>query len=138
MSAKPPTVVTCEWTGDLAFRIGAGEHAIVVDGDSRQGLSPVQLLGASLAGCMATDVALILTRGRQPLKSLTVSLTAQRADSDPHRVTAVQMHFAVGGAVNRAQLDRAIALSREKYCSVWHSMREDIPLETTTSITPAD
>lgn len=135
--AKPPTVVTATWTGDLAFAVASGSHEMVVDGDSRQGLSPVQLLGAALAGCMATDVALILTRGRQPLTSLEVSLTAHRADSDPHRFTAVRIHFAVGGAVNPAQLDRAIALSREKYCSVWHSMREDITLETTTSITPA-
>lgn len=137
MPPKPPTVVTAEWTGDLAFAIRAGSHAIVADGDSAKGLSPVQLLGAALAGCMAADVALILTRGRQPMRALTVSLSARRADHDPHRVLGVQMHFAVGGDVNPAQLDRAVELSREKYCSVWHSMREDITLDTTTSIDPA-
>ena len=137
MPAKPPTVVTAEWTGDLAFTARAGDHSIVTDGDSAKGLSPVQLLGASLAGCLATDVALILTRGRQPLKTLTVSLSAARADHDPHRVVAVTIHFAVGGDVNPAQLERAIQLSRDKYCSVWHSMREDITLDTTTSIDPA-
>ena len=137
MPVKPPTVVTAEWTGDLAFTVRAGDHAIVTDGDAVQGLSPVQLLGAALAGCMATDVALILTRGRQPLKALTVLLTARRADHDPHRVVGVQIHFAVGGDVNPAQLGRAVQLSRDKYCSVWHSMREDIALETTTSIDPA-
>ena len=137
MPVKPPTVVTAEWTGKLAFTIRAGDHAIVTDGDSAKGLSPVQLLGAALAGCMATDVALILTRGRQPLKTLVVSLSARRADDDPHRVVGVQLHFAAGGEVNPAQLDRAVRLSREKYCSVWHSMREDITLEATTSIDPA-
>lgn len=137
MPVKPPTVVTAEWTGDLAFTVRAGGHAIITDGDGGRGLSPVQLLGAALAGCMATDVALILTRGRQPLEALTVSLSARRADHDPHRVVGVRIHFAVGGAVNPAQLDRAVQLSREKYCSVWHSMREDIALETTTSIDTA-
>jgi putative redox protein len=137
MPVKPPTVVTAEWTGDLVFTVRAGDHAIVADGDSARGLSPVQLLGAAMAGCMAADIALILTRGRQPLKSLTVSLSARRADDDPHRVLGVQMHFAVGGDVNPSQLDRAIQLSRDKYCSVWHSMREDITLETTTSVDPA-
>ena len=97
----------------------------------------MQLLGAALAGCMATDVALILTRGRQPLKTLTVSLSARRAEYDPHRVVAVAIHFAVGGDVNPAHLDRAVQLSHDKYCSVWHSMREDITLDTTTSIDPA-
>jgi putative redox protein len=137
MPVKPPTVVTTEWIGDLAFTVRAGDHAIVTDGDSVKGLSPVQLLGAALAGCMATDVALILTRGRQPLTALTVTLSARRADHDPHRVVAVQIHFAVGGDVNPAQLDRAVQLSHDKYCSVWHSMREDITLDTTTSIDPA-
>jgi uncharacterized OsmC-like protein len=44
--------------------------------------------------------------------------------------------FAVKGEVNPAQLERAIQLSHEKYCSVWHSMRQDIPLECTSSINP--
>lgn len=137
MPVKPPTVVTAAWAGELAFTIRAGDHETVIAGDSVKGLSPVQLLGAALAGCMATDVALILTRGRQPLKTLTVSLSARRADRDPHRVLGVEIHFAVGGDVNPAQLDRAVQLSREKYCSVWHSMREDITLDTTTSIDSA-
>lgn len=137
MPIKPPIVVTTEWTGGLAFTVRSGAHSIVTDGDSVKGLSPVQLLGAALAGCMASDVALILTRGRQPITALTVSLSARRADHDPHRILGVQIHFAVGGDVNPAQLDRAIKMSREKYCSVWHSMRQDITLETTTSIDPA-
>ena len=134
MPEKPPVVVTTEWIDGLAFTVRAGSHQIVTDGDSERGLSPVQLLATALAGCMATDVALILTRGRQPLEKLTVTLTARRANQDPHRVLAADIHFAVGGDVNAAQLDRAIALSREKYCSVWHSMREDITLTTSTSI----
>ena len=134
MPEKPPVVVTTEWIDGLAFTVQAGPHQIVTDGDSQRGLSPVQLLAVALAGCMASDVALILTRGRQPLEKLTVTLTARRASQDPHRVLAVDIRFAVGGDVNAAQLDRAIALSREKYCSVWHSMREDITLTTSTSI----
>lgn len=137
MPVKPPVVVTTEWIGGLAFTVQSGTHSIVTDGDGVKGLSPVQLLGAALAGCMATDVALVLTRGRQPLKSLTVSLSGRRADHDPHRLLAVEIHFAVGGDVNPAQLDRAVQLSREKYCSVWHSLREDITLSTATSIDPA-
>jgi putative redox protein len=132
---KPPIEVSLAWTGELAFSLTAGAHTVVTDGDGKAGISPVQMLCSALAGCMATDVALILTRGRQDLRSLAVTLQATRADQDPRRVLAVTIHFDVGGPVNPAQLDRAIALSREKYCSVWHSLREDITLETTTSIT---
>ncbi len=136
MADKPPVEVSLEWTGELAFTVRTASGTIVTDGDGRQGLSPVQLLASALAGCLATDVALILTRGRQPMTSLAVTLSARRAAADPHRVLAVALHVAVGGDVNPAQLDRAIALSRDKYCSVWHSMREDIPLEITTRIDP--
>ena len=130
----PPVLVTTTWKRDLAFDVASGGHVIVTDGDGTSGLSPVQLLCAGLAGCMATDVALILTKGRQDLRALVVTLTATRAESEPRRLVGVTIHFAVTGAVSAAQLDRAIALSKEKYCSVWHSLREDITLETTSSI----
>jgi putative redox protein len=131
---KPPTEITLAWTGDLAFSLTAGAHSLVTDGDGKAGISPVQMLCGALAGCMGTDVALILTRGRQDLRALDVTLSATRAEQEPRRILAVTIHFAVKGQVNPAQLDRAIALSREKYCSVWHSLRDDITLETTTSI----
>jgi putative redox protein len=134
---KPPTRVVLTWTGGLAFDTATSAHELVVDGDTSNGPSPVELLGAALAGCMATDVALILTRGRQPLKSLEVSLEAQRADDEPRRWVSVRVHFAVGGNVGQAQLDRAIALSRDKYCSVWHTLRPDLPLDLSSSIDAA-
>jgi putative redox protein len=133
---KPPTRIRLEWTRDLVFTARAGDRSLVTDGDSGAGLSPVELLGASLAACMGSDIALILTRGRQPLKALDVELTADRADHDPHRFVKVRVHFAVRGPVNPAQLERAIALSRDKYCSVWHTLRQDLPLELTSTIVP--
>jgi putative redox protein len=132
--AQATTHVTFRWTGKLAFEVDAGDHSLVLDGDGAAGISPVQLLGAALGGCMGTDVALILTRGRQPLRALDVELRATRADTDPRRFVGIHIHFAVQGAVDPAQLDRAIALSRDKYCSVWHSLRQDTALEITTSI----
>ena len=132
--ASATTHVTFRWTGKLAFEVDTGDHSLVLDGDGAAGISPVQLLGAALGGCMGTDVALILTRSRQPLRALDVELHATRADTDPRRFVGIHIHFAVQGAVDPAQLDRAIALSRDKYCSVWHSLRQDIALEITTSI----
>jgi putative redox protein len=137
MSTKPPTRVSVRWTDGLAFVSEAHGHQSVSDGDSRTGLSPVELLGASLASCMGSDLALILTRGRQDLRALDVDLVADRDDHDPYRFLRIRIHFAVRGEVSQAHLDRAIALSHEKYCSVWHSMRQDVPLELTSSIAPA-
>ncbi len=134
MPPKPPVEVRLRWTGDLAFSANLPSQTFVTDGDGEKGPSPVQLLALALAGCMATDVALILTRGRQPMTGFEVRLSADRADTDPHRFLAVRIHFAVTGAVNPAQLERAIALSHDKYCTVWHTFRQDIALELTSSI----
>ncbi len=136
MQSKPPTKVSLRWTENLAFVVRARDHAIVTDGDSTMGISPVELLAASLAACMGTDVAHILARGRQGLTGLDVQLEADRAQENPHRFVRVRIHFAVTGEVNQAQLERAIALSHEKYCSVWHSLRQDIALELTSSLAP--
>ncbi len=134
MPPKPPVSVALRWDGELAFVADDRTHRIVTDGDGKRGPSPVQLLAVALAGCMGSDVALILTRGRQPLRGLEVQLTADRAPGEPHRLTAVRIRFAIEGAVDPARLDRAIALSRDKYCSVWHSIRQDVPLELTSVI----
>jgi putative redox protein len=83
---------------------------------------------------MGMDVVHILTKGRHELRGLKVSLVAERAAEDPHRVTAVAVDFAVTGPVPRDQVQRAIDLSHEKYCSVWHSMRQDIPFTSRFTI----
>jgi putative redox protein len=94
----------------------------------------VQTLAFALAGCMGMDVVHILRKGRFDLRGLTVALVAERAQEDPHRITAVTIDFSVAGAVPEAQVQRAIDLSHEKYCSVWHSMRQDIPFTTRFTI----
>lgn len=75
---------------------------------------------------MSVDIVHILTRGRHPFRALSSHLVAERAQEDPHRFTRVALHVTIDGDVPSDAVDRAIALSREKYCSVWHSMRQDI------------
>jgi putative redox protein len=123
------------WEHDLVLGGKAGETGITLDSKSVEGPSPVQALAFALAGCMAMDVVHILTKGRHDLRGLKVELVAQRADEDPRRVTAVSMSYTITGEVPKDQIQRAIDLSREKYCSVWHSMRQDIPLEATFIVT---
>ena len=128
--AKAPTTLELLWTHDLVFEGRSADASIVLDSAGRAGPSPVQTLAFALAGCMGMDVVHILTKGRYGLRGLKISLVAERAQDNPHRITAVAMEFAVTGAVPRDQVQRAIDLSHEKYCSVWHSMRQDIPLTT--------
>jgi putative redox protein len=136
-AGKPPVEVELVWEGELRFRGTAGRSAVVVDSDGQAGPSPVQSLALALAGCMSVDLVHILERGRQPLRGLRARLVAQRAPEDPHRLVRVDLRFAVTGAVGADKVERAIALSREKYCSVWHSLRPDIAFTTSFEVAPA-
>jgi putative redox protein len=133
---RPSLAVELEWEGGMRFRGGAGERALSLDGDSTSAVSPVEALALSLAGCMASDVVLILVKGRAELKGLRARLVAERAPADPRRLVKVDLRFAVQGGVPAEKVERAIALSRDKYCSVWHSMRPDIAFTTSFEVAP--
>jgi putative redox protein len=95
----------------------------------------MQALAAALAGCMAIDVVDILLKGRHAVRGLSATLEAVRAVGVPARLTAVRLDCRVEGDVPSAAVDRAIQLSRDKYCSVWHSLRPDVEFVTTFSTT---
>jgi putative redox protein len=123
-----------EWEADLRFRGRAGERVLELDGDSRAAVSPVEALALALAGCMASDVVHILVKGRADLKGLTARLVAERSPEEPRRLVSVDLRFSVRGDVPASKVERAIALSREKYCSVWHSLRRDIGFTTSFEV----
>ena len=131
---KPPTIAGLVWSGGLRFAATSGSSAIVVDGDGAAGPSPVQVAAFGLAGCMSADVVSILEKGRHGLTGLRVSFRGERADEPPRRFLRITLQFHVSGAVPAAAVERAIALSRERYCSVWHSMRQDIDFLTSFDI----
>jgi putative redox protein len=134
--ARPPLVAELVWSGDLRFDASSGSHTVIVDGDSKHGLSPTQHAAIGLAGCMGADVADILRKGRHPLTALRVTFTGGRAESPPRRFTQISLRFDIQGAVPPDAVERAIALSREKYCSVLHSFRQDIAFSTEFHISP--
>lgn len=132
---KPPTVVELIWEHDLVFGGKSGDVVMTLDSGSEAGPSPMQALAFGLAGCMAMDVVHVLKKGRHDLRGMRADLTGQRANEEPRRFTAIALHYTVTGDVPAEAVDRAITLSREKYCSVWHSMRQDIALTVTFKVT---
>jgi len=132
--SKPPTVIELSWERDLVFSGSAGAVAMTLDSDSVAGPSPMQAVAFGLAGCMAMDVAAILRKGRHDLRGLHVDLTGARAPEEPRRFTAIALHYTVTGDVPDEAIQRAIDLSRNKYCSVWHSLRRDISLDITFAV----
>lgn len=120
------------WTGEgLQFRGGvAGGPALLLDSDGAAGPSPVHALVLALASCMAIDVLDIAQKSRVPITGLSVAVEGDRRADPPRRITAVRQVFRTTGVAeaDRAKVSRAIDLSREKYCSVLHSLREDIEM----------
>jgi putative redox protein len=135
---KPPTVVELVWEHDLVFGGSSGDAKLSLDSAGAAGPSPMQALAFGFAGCMAMDVVYILKKGRHDLRGLRLHLTGERAAEPPRRFTAFSLRFEINGDIPQDAVDRAIELSREKYCSVWHTLRQDIPLQVVSTIaTPA-
>ncbi len=126
---------TVSWTGATGARSGMGflaetgsGHVLVMDGapdaakpdNGGQNLAPrpMETVLAGTGGCAAYDVVLILKRGRHDVRGCSVKLSAERADTDPKVFTKLHMHFQVTGRdIPATAVDRAVALSHEKYCS---------------------
>jgi len=131
---KPTTVVELVWEHDLVLNGTSGGATMTLDSASAAGPSPMQALGFALAACMAMDVVHVLRKGRHDLRGLKVGLVAERAEEEPRRFTNVALEFAVIGDVPPEPIQRAIDLSRDKYCSVWNSLRQDIGLKVTFAV----
>jgi len=131
---KPPTVLELVWEHDLVFGGRSGDITMTLDSAAVSGPSPMQALGFALAGCMAMDLVHILKKGRHDLRGLRVDLKGERTQTEPRRFTRIELRYTITGNVPAEPIERAIQLSREKYCSVWHSMRQDIALDVSFSV----
>lgn len=116
--------VTIKWTGDVSF-VGESEsgHQIAMDGapeagGHNRGARPMEVLLLGMGGCTAFDVVHILRKARQEVTDCVAYIDADRADVDPKVFTRIHVHFVVSGHdLKPAQVERAIHLSAEKYCS---------------------
>lgn len=101
---------------------GSG-HAVVMDaspdvGGRDLGPRPMEMVLMGAGGCSAIDVVHILKKSRQQLVDCVVELEAERSPEDPKVFTRIHMHYIVTGkGLNPAQVERAVKLSKEKYCS---------------------
>ena len=135
---KPESMtLDLEWLGDDRISGKVGGVEIVMDSPPVAGPTPVQTLGMAFAACMAMDVLVVVRKGRYHLEALTARLVAERAPTDPRRITKLDLRYTLTGEIPEDRVARAIQLSRDKYCSVWHSMRSDIELTTSFEVVPS-
>jgi len=146
---------TVSWTGHTGTRSGMGflaetasGHAFVMDGGANDDKPahggrnlaprPMETVLAGAGGCTAYDVVLILRRGRHDVRHCSVRLTAERAPAEPKVFTAIHMHFSVSGkGIPPSAVERAIALSHEKYCSASIMLGKTAAITTSFELTEA-
>ena len=113
------------WAGEgVSFIAETGSnHRLTMDGDAEAGgrnlgPRPMELLLAGTGGCTAFDVVSILKKGRHDVTDCTVNVTAERASEDPKVFTRIHFDFHITGRGLRNEVvERAISLSKDKYCS---------------------
>ncbi len=113
-----------KWVDNAMFigQSGSG-HSVVMDGPPESGgqnlgVRPMEMLILGMGGCTAFDVVHILKKSRQNVTDCTVDITADRVDEEPKVFSKIHIHFIVEGVqLKEKQVQRAVALSAEKYCS---------------------
>lgn len=107
-------------------------------GGKNQGMRPMELFLASLAGCSAMDVIHIMKKQRQDLKDLRIRVTGVRADAVPAVYEEIELVFEATGAVDPAKLESAVQLSMDKYCSVRSMLKDDIKIRYSSRVVAAE
>jgi len=115
---------TVKWVdGAMFVAESASGHSVVIDGPPEgggrnMGVRPMEMVLLGMGACTAYDVVHILKKARQDVRGCRVELDAQRAEAPPQVFTSIHVHFIVSGKnLPDAQVERAVKLSAEKYCS---------------------
>ncbi len=122
---------TLTWDRDLIF-IGRTMRGYEVEYDAQQqwGCSPTETLLLSVAGCMAIDMVTFLKKMKCEIKSYKMDIMGERNPTPPQYYTSIDMVISVSGTgLTAKKIERAISLSHDKYCSVYHSLRKDIKVK---------
>ena len=122
---------------------GSG-HAVVIDGAPENGgrnlgMRPMEMVLTGAAACTAFDVVLILKKGRQPVADCVVTAEAERAAEEPRVFTRIHLVYAVAGrGLDARQVERAVKLSKEKYCSATIMLAKTAEITYEIAITEGD
>ena len=119
-----------------------GGHHVMIDGGAGhgddRGPTPMSLVAAALAGCTAMDVISILRKERQPVNGLVVRVAGEQSPDHPRRYTRLEVTYEVHGeGLDRRAIERAVALSSERYCSVQATLQDPPQIDQQIEIVAA-
>ncbi len=122
---------TLEWDKELIF-IGRTQrgYEIEFDANLQWGCKPTDALVLGLAGCTAIDVVMFLQKMHIELAGFKIDIFAERNPTPPQYYKTIEMTLHISGKnIDPKKVERAISLSHEKYCSVYHSLRKDMDVK---------
>ncbi len=129
------TRVELAWVSGQRFdTTDASGSSLTLDGNTESGFSPTEALLSSLGACMGIDVVIILEKMRVGLEGLSITVEGERVAGPPRYFHRMRLRFRIRGDVPRDKAERAVKLSFEKDCSVFHTLRNDIDIDTETVI----
>jgi putative redox protein len=129
-----------KWSGKQRFAATSPSgHTVEFDSDreSNAAAGPMEMVLMALGACTATDIVIILEKKRQKLESLEVLCSGERAVDPPRVWVKLDVLFRVRGAVDEGALQRAIDLTKEKYCSVAAMLKKTAAITWRHEILPA-
>ncbi len=128
------------WERDLLFKgMTQSGYEIEFDAEVQWGCMPTESLMLSLAGCMGIDVLSFLKKMKCRIEKFKVDIDAERNTTPPQYFKSITMHIHVSGSgITERRIERAVALSQEKYCSVYHSLRKDLKIKVGWTITDVE
>lgn len=117
-----------EWDRDLIFNLRTQRgYEVEYDANMQWGCSPTETLLMSVAGCMAIDVLYFLKKMRGNITEFKMNFSGTRELTPPQYYKTIELFIKISGSgLSPKKVDRAISLSQEKYCSVYHSLRKDL------------
>ncbi len=134
-----------KWVEGVSFVAETGSgHAVVVDGAPEAGgrnigMRPMELVLAGTATCSAFDVVWILKKARQPITDCVVEAEAERAPVEPKVFTRIHLKYVIAGrGLDARQVERAVKLSKEKYCSATTMMERTAEITYEVAIVEGD
>lgn len=137
-STSGMTFVAETGSGHTLVMDGAPDEAKPENGGANLAPRPMETVLAGTGGCTAYDVVLILKRGRHDVRGCSVKLTSERAAVDPKVFTKIHMHFTVTGkGLTASAVERAIAMSHDKYCSATIMLAKTADITTSFEIVSA-
>ena len=127
------------WEKDLVFTARIRGYAIDFDAAAEEGCIPTDSLLMSLPGCMAIDMVLFLRKMKANIEKFEIETVGERNPVPPKYFNTVHMKIRIAGTgLTPKKLDRAVSLSQEKYCSVYHSLRKDMDIKVSYVIEEND